>query len=204
MTAEDKLRSLVLAPYLIKATALIGNARYVGGNQFRHAFATLGILLDYKYFSNSVLLKASVVHDLFEDIPSTDRSILRNLDSDGEMVTSLVLEMTKDENESKATYLKRILETGSYNAKVLKVADRISNLTDINRSIFSDNKIAQYLDETEEYVIPMAQQVNQDMVLELTDLIKKRRTMIKKVYKLPWLNFRFKFNFFRFFISTLF
>ncbi len=149
MTAEEKLRSLVLAPYIIKATALIGTARYVGGNQFRHAFATLGILLDYKYFSNPVLLKASLVHDLFEDIPSTDRSILRNLDSDGEMVTRLVLEMTKNENESKANYLKRILETGSVNAKILKIADRISNLTDINRSIFSDKKISQYLDETE-------------------------------------------------------
>ena len=179
MTAEDKLRSLVLAPYIIKATALIGNERYVGGNQFRHAFATLGILLDYKYFSNSVLLKASVVHDLFEDIPSTDRSILRHLDADGVEVTQLVLELTKDENETKATYLKRILETGSYNAKILKVADRISNVTDINRSIFSDTKITQYLDETEQYVLPMAQQVNQDMVRELTDLIEKRRSMIK-------------------------
>lgn len=178
MTAENKLRSLVLAPYLVKATALIGKERYVGGNQFRHAFATLGILLDYKYFSNSVILKASLVHDLFEDIPSTDRSILRNLDSDGEMVTHLVLEVTKDENESKANYLKRILEKGSFNAKVLKVADRISNLTDINRSIFSDNKITKYLDETEQFVVPMAQQVNHDMVIELTDLIKKRRLML--------------------------
>ena len=180
MTAEDNLRSLVLAPYIIKATALIGNARYVGGNQFRHAFATLGILLDYKYFSNSVLLKAALVHDLFEDIPSTDISILRYLDSDGEKVTKLVLEVTKDPNETKANYLKRILETGSFNAKTLKVADRISNLTDINKSIFSDLRITQYLNETEQYVIPMAQQVNQDMVRELTDLVRKRRIMLSE------------------------
>jgi GTP pyrophosphokinase len=178
MTAEDKLRTLVLAPYIVKATALIGKARYVGGNQFRHAFATLGIFLDYKYLSNPVLLKASLVHDLFEDIPSTDRSILRDLDSDGEKVTNLVLELTKDENESKATYLKRILEEGSFEAKILKVADRISNLTDINRSIFSDKRISNYLDESEQFVLPMAHQVNQDMVIELTDLIKKRRLMI--------------------------
>ncbi len=178
MTAEDKLRSLVLAPYIIKATALIGKARYVGGNQFRHAFATLGILLDYKYFSNPILLKASLVHDLFEDIPSTDKCILCDLDSDGDDVTLLVLELTKDKNESKATYLNRILETGSFNAKILKVADRISNLTDINRSIFSVKKITQYLDESELYVLPMARQVNQDMVVELTDLIEKRRAML--------------------------
>lgn len=180
MTAEEKLRSLVLAPYLIKATALIGNARHVGGNQFRHAWATLGILLDYKYFSNPVLLKASLIHDLFEDIPNSDQWAIRYLDSDGERVTELVLEVTKDKMETKANYLKRILEKGSFNAKILKSADRISNLTDINRSIFSDLKITQYLDETEQYVVPMARQVNQDMVIELTDLIRKRRAMLTR------------------------
>jgi GTP pyrophosphokinase len=180
MTSEEELRHLVLAPYIIKATALIGNERHVGGNQFRHAFATLGILLDYKYFSNSVLLKAALVHDLFEDIPSTDKSILRDLDPDGEMVTKLVLEVTKDPLESKATYLKRLLETGSFDAKTLKIADRISNLTDINKSVFSDIKISQYLDETEQFVIPMAKEVNNDMVRELTDLIKKRRVMLSE------------------------
>ena len=180
MTSEEKLKALVLAPYIIKATALIGYARHVGGNQFRHAFATLGILLDYKYFENSVLLKASLVHDLFEDIPSTDRSILKNIDSEGEMVTNLVNELTKKENELKATYLKRILQTGSENAKILKSADRISNLTDINRTIFTDSKISQYLDETEEFVVPMAQQVNKNMVIELRDLIAKRRKMVSQ------------------------
>ncbi len=178
MTAEENIRSLVLAPYIVKATALIGIERYVGGNQFRHAFATLGILLDYKFFSNAVLLKAALVHDLFEDIPSTDKSILLHLDLDGEKVTQLVLEVTKDENETKANYLKRILDTGSNNAKTLKVADRISNITDLNQNIFSDIKISQYLDETEQYVIPMAKEVNKDMVRELTDLIQKRRKML--------------------------
>lgn len=178
MTAEEKLRSLVLAPYLIKATALIGKARHVGGNQFRHAFATLGILLDYKYFSNDVLLKASLIHDLFEDVPDTDEWSIRNLDADGHRVANLVLEVTKLQSETKAAYLKRVLETGSTDAKILKVADRISNLTDINKSIFPASKISLYLDETEKYVLPMAQQVNRDMVIELTDLIAKRREMI--------------------------
>lgn len=181
MTAEENLRSITLSPYLIKATALIGKVRYVGGNQFRHAFATLGILMDYKYFSNSVLLKASLVHDLFEDIPSTDRSSLINLDSDGVAVTKLVLEVTKSDDELKETYLKRILEIGSDNAKTLKVADRISNLTDMNRSIFSKEKMTKYLDETEEFVIPMAKQVNSEMVTELRDLVESRRLMITDI-----------------------
>jgi GTP pyrophosphokinase len=181
MTAEENLSSITLTPYLIKATALIGKDRHVGGNQFRHAFATLGILMDYKYFSNSVLLKASLVHDLFEDIPSTDRNSLLHLDSDGFEVTKLVLEVTQHTNESKANYLKRVLSKGSYHAKLLKVADRISNLTDMNRSIYSKAKMTRYLDETEQYVMPMAEDVNNDMVIELRDLIKSRREMIDAI-----------------------
>lgn len=181
MTAEENLRSITLTPYLIKATALIGKARHVGGNQFRHAFATLGILMDYKYFSNSVLLKASLVHDLFEDIPSTDRTSLLHLDSEGFEVTKLVLEVTKHPDETKASYLKRILRKGSVNAKILKVADRISNLTDVNRSIYTKAKMTEYLDETELYVLPMAEQVNENMVKELRDLINSRREMIKAI-----------------------
>ena len=66
-----------------------------------------------------------------------------------------------------------------YNAKLLKCADRISNLTDLHRDTQSDQKISDYLDETEKYVIPMAQQVNTDMVIELTDLVRRRREFLK-------------------------
>lgn len=176
---EKTLINLVLAPYIMKATALIGTGRRVGGNQFRHGFATLGILLDYKYFSNSILLKASVIHDLIEDVPSTDIEKLREIDRDADQVVNLVLEVTRANDESKTQYLKRILETGTTNAKILKVADRISNLTDLNSDSTSEDKIVNYLNETELYVLPMARQVNNDMVTELTDLITRRRNLIR-------------------------
>lgn len=172
------LSNLTLAPYIIKATALIGIERKVGGNQFRHAFATLGILLDYKFFSDSVLLKASVIHDLIEDVPGTDQQALRHIDAEANQVVDLVLEVTKPTDMVKGNYLNRILVNGSRNAKLLKVADRISNLTDLHRDIFSDQKITDYLDQTEQYVLPMAKEVNADMVKELTDLIRKRRALI--------------------------
>jgi len=68
----EKLKNLVLAPYILKATALIGKQRNVGGNQFRHAMATFAILLDYKLFDDPILLKAAVIHDLIEDVPETN------------------------------------------------------------------------------------------------------------------------------------
>ena len=52
MDATEKLRNLVLAPYIIKATALIGKRRVTGGNMFRHQIATMGIIFDYKLFDN--------------------------------------------------------------------------------------------------------------------------------------------------------
>jgi hypothetical protein len=179
MTSEEKLKNLILAPYIIKATALIGIQRGVGGNQFRHAMATMAILLDYKFFDNYVLLKASVIHDLLEDVPETNEMDIRVIDGQADQVLELVKEVTRSKNIVKADYLKKILENGSMNAKILKCADRISNLTDLHRGIRTDDQIRQYLDETEKYVIPMAQQVNENMFKELTDLVARRRKLLK-------------------------
>jgi len=179
MTALETLKNLVLAPYILKATALISVERAVGGNQFRHCFSTLGILLDYKFFTDSILLKASLLHDLLEDLPETQVDEIRWIDSDGADVVQLVLEVTKRKDETKEQYLQRLLEYGSRNAMLLKCADRISNLTDLHRDIQSEQKISDYLDQTEKYVIPMARRVNTDMLIELTDLIAKRRRILR-------------------------
>lgn len=179
MNDLEILKNLVLAPYILKATALIGVQRKVGGNQFRHCFSTLGILLDYKYYNNSVLLKSSLLHDLLEDLPETHINEIRWIDDESQRVVDLVLEVTKRSNETKPQYLQRVLNSGSKYALLLKSADRISNLTDLHCDTHSDQKISDYLDQTEEFVIPMALQANADMVIELTDLVTKRRGLLK-------------------------
>jgi GTP pyrophosphokinase len=170
----------VLAPYIMKATSLIGVSRKCGGNQFRHQFAVLGILLDYKYFDDPVLLKASLLHDLFEDWGEEQIEDIRNLDPDGNAVIELVKEVTKSKDEPKDVYLKRILETGSTRAKILKCADRISNLTDLHLDTHTAGKISAYLEQTEKYIIPMALSIsNIDFVKELADLIIHRRLLVE-------------------------
>ncbi len=172
---KDILAGMVIAPYLQKATALRGVKRYVGGNQFRHAFATLAILIDYHYM-DAVLLKASVIHDLIEDVKCTSYDEIREIDKDGQLVLELVLEVTRRKTETKEDFLKRILMEGSDSAKVLKCADRISNLTDLHPDIFDKEYIKNMMSDTKKWVIPMAQQVNQDMLFELQDLIRRRET----------------------------
>lgn len=181
MNDLEALRNLVLAPYIMKATALIKVERKVGGNQFRHSFSTLGILLDYRYYNDRVLLKASLLHDFLEDLPEARVDEIRWIDHDGPRVVDLVLEVTKLNKETKIQYLHRILSTGSQNAFILKCADRISNLTDLHRDTHTDQKISDYLDQTEKFVIPMAKRVNEDMVIELTDLVAKRREILKMI-----------------------
>jgi len=174
-TEKNALEKMVLAPYIQKATALRGKYRYVGGNQFRHALGTFAILLDYHYI-DPVLLKASIIHDVFEDVKCVSPEEIIYLDKDGAEVYKLVQEVTRSSNETKDQFLERILKKGSKNAKILKCADRISNLTDLHTDIFDKEFIKKYIVESKNWVIPMAEEVNEDMLYELKDIIRRRET----------------------------
>jgi GTP pyrophosphokinase len=171
---EKILSNITLAPYIFKAMALIGVRRKAGSNMFRHQISTLGILLDYKII-DPVLLKAAIIHDLFEDaqgLPGVSRDEIVRLDADGPAVYDLVMEVTRVK-EPKPVFLERIMKTGSPNAKILKLADRLSNLYSlgfVNEEAF----IRRYLAETKESILPYAKQINPDMHRELSDLIADR------------------------------
>jgi len=179
MSDLDLLKNLVLAPYILKATALIRISRKVGGNQFRHSFSTLGILLDYKYFTDSVLLKASLIHDLMEDGSQagfTDFNRIVATDHDGEDVYDLVQEMTRrtngNEEEQKAIFLERIMQNGTRHAKLLKLADRLSNVN----SLFSTNNkefIKRYCRETRDHIMPYAYKIDKRVACELEKSLNK-------------------------------
>lgn len=173
----QQLGDIRLAPYMQLATGLIGKARHAGGNMFRHQMDTLAILIDYGYI-DAVLLKASVVHDTVEDIEGFDKNLIINADGDGQKVLDLVLEVTRREDEDKRQFLHRILDTGSQQAKVLKCADRISNM--ISLGYVTDPKfIERYCDETEYFLLPMALEVDFNMYQELISLIMTRRRYLE-------------------------
>ncbi len=173
----QQLKHIILAPYMQLSTGLIGKSRHAGGNMFRHQIDTLGILIDYGYI-DSVLLKAALVHDTVEDIPSFDRNEIINADSDGKEVLDLVLEVTRREDETKRSFLQRIIDTGSQKAKILKCADRISNM--ISLGFVTDPEfIERYCDETEYFLLPMALEIDYNMYHELISLIMTRRRYLE-------------------------
>jgi (p)ppGpp synthase/HD superfamily hydrolase len=176
---EQSLRALTLAPYIVKAMALIGVKRRAGSNMFRHQLSTMAILLDYKII-DPILLKAAVIHDLFEDaagLPGVTREEIERLDADGPAVYNLVMEVTQGTidgvPESKAAYLSRVMQRGSDRARVLKVADRISNITALG-FVHDTRFVRKYLDETRTQVLPYVERINADMFRELSDLLISR------------------------------
>jgi GTP pyrophosphokinase len=164
MSFESSLAEMRLAPYIVKAMALVGVQRRGGSNMFRHQMSTLGILLDYKMI-DPVLLKASLIHDLFEDaigLPGVSQDEITSIDADGPAVYALVMEVTirsvDGVKEPKSEYLLRLMRQGSPRAQLLKLADRISNLTALGFV----------------HVLPYAAAVNADMFRELSDLVASR------------------------------
>ena len=176
---QRALAGITLAPYIVKASALIGIRRRGGSNMFRHQMSTLAILLDFKY-NDAVLLKAAVIHDLFEDaatLPGVTETEIRNLDADGPDVYALVMEVTirtaNGVTEPKEVYLRRVMLQGSRQARILKLADRISNLTAlgfVNDQAF----VRRYVEQTREHILPYAAAINADMYKELSDLVASR------------------------------
>jgi (p)ppGpp synthase/HD superfamily hydrolase len=180
---EHLLCHITMAPYIVKAMALIGVKRRGGSNMFRHQISTFGILLDYKVI-DPVILKAALIHDLFEDapgMPGVTEADITSIDADGSEVYALVMEVTvrtvDGVKEPKSEYLLRLMQHGSPRAKQLKLADRISNLTALG-FVHDVAFVKRYLHETRTYILPYAENINANMFRELSDLVASRSQQV--------------------------
>jgi GTP pyrophosphokinase len=183
---ERSLAQTTLAPYIVKAMALIDLPRKAGSNMFRHQMSTLAILLDYKIV-DSVLLKASVIHDLFEELgsqPWVTRGSITTIDADGPSVYDLVMEVTirtvDGVREPKSEFLERIMTSGSDRAKKLKLADRISNLITLG-FVTERAFVERYTCETRDHILPFSEAVNPNMHKELSDLVQNRTDQLARL-----------------------
>ncbi|RPJ62163.1 MAG: bifunctional (p)ppGpp synthetase/guanosine-3',5'-bis(diphosphate) 3'-pyrophosphohydrolase [Acidobacteria bacterium] len=177
------LARITMGPYISKAMALIGKSRKAGSNMFRHQLDTMAILVDYKMI-DPILLKAAVIHDLFEEccgMPGVSRQEIVGVDADGQAVYDLVMEVTLRERdgkrEPKSEFLKRIMETGSPRAKMLKLADRISNLISLG-FVHDDQFVRDVLAETRQFILPYAERINPNMYREMYDLVADRENKL--------------------------
>ena len=151
---------------------------------FRHQMDTMAILLNYGY-TQPVLLKAALVHDIVEDAYVTGFYAFEEIaaiDDDGREVMALVNEVTQRESdgirEPKGEFLLRIMIHGSEESKILKMADRISNITSLPCA--EDIRfISGYISETEKYIQPYALEVNAAMAEEIRERIRSMKKTLQ-------------------------
>lgn len=165
------LSGLALEPYLHLALGLARLPRKGGGTMFRHQMDTLAVLLEYGH-RDPVLLRAAVVHDVLEDLPDVGEAAFAAL-PDGAEVLAVVREVSRGPDEPKATFLRRVHREGSRRARLLKVADRISNLGNLGQS-GDPAFVRRYVLESALEVYPTAQEVSPEMAAAMRELLEQR------------------------------
>ena len=161
-----------LWPYIELSRYLVKKERKGFGTMFRHQVETFAILIEFGY-DDPVLLKAALIHDLFEDghkVGFTVFDTVITTDDDGKEVYNLVLELSirivNNVEEPKAAFLERIMQDGSQRARLLKLADRLSNITNLLATRDMAFK-RRYIDETKKHIMPYADQIDKNIAKEL-------------------------------------
>ena len=111
-----------------------GQTRADGSPYVNHPIRVSEIVAKYKPSSNSNILKAgALLHDVLEDTYTSYRELI---DKFGLVVASLVMEVTSSDFVSKMVgkqiYLSHKMRYMSSYALVIKLADRLDNLTDVH------------------------------------------------------------------------
>lgn len=167
-----------LWPYIELSRCLVKKERKGFGNMFRHQIETLSILIENGY-DDPKMLKAALTHDLLEDghkVGFNDFEKVKTIDEDGMEVYNLVQELSiriiNHTKEPKAVFLERIMNEGSQRAKIIKLADRLSN---INALLATRDLtfIKRYLNETKKHIMPYAGKIDKNIAAELDKSISK-------------------------------
>lgn len=96
-----------------------------------HPIALANVLANEGGVTNLTALCAAVLHDTVEDTDSTEQELIQRFGSD---IASVVMEVTDDKSLDKARRKELQVEHAphlSYAARLVKLADKISNLRDI-------------------------------------------------------------------------
>lgn len=141
-----------------------------------HAFA-LGIADDN-------LVSACLLHDCLEDTPATEDDLKWLSEEAMEAVKLVTFEQLegKSKEESKKIYYKKISKNGL--ASMVKLLDRCNNVSQMAIG-FKKGKMAEYIDETEEYVLPLLEKVKHeyDEYYNATFLLKYQMLSVLETLK---------------------
>ncbi len=139
-------------------------------NSVVHPLRVVSILraAGFSEFEDSDIMIAALFHDLIED-ESVKRDTIKNLF--GYKVADIVEELSRPEGRDKTEWLKS-LKFSSKEAKAIKLADRIDNLRDMEKSKFEPSELKDYAEQGK-IVLESCADANQELAFELKLIIQK-------------------------------
>ena len=129
-----------------------------------------------------LMCKAAWLHDVIEDCPKITKE--RIIDETDESTYNLVLELTNPSKGSKAPRAVRKrqdrdhLAIASWEAKIIKLVDRIVNLSDVHQS--PDKDFAVLYAQESELLLDCIKDADESLTKELMSLILTYRSSLKE------------------------
>lgn len=121
----------------------------------------------FNEFDNPEILIAALFHDLIEDTEITKEIIESKF---GKRISTIVGELSKNPNQTKENYLKS-LKNVSKEAQIIKMADRIDNLLDMDISNWDRAKKEKYAKHGE-LILEICGNSNLKLSKKLSEVIK--------------------------------
>ncbi|XP_062604996.1 guanosine-3',5'-bis(diphosphate) 3'-pyrophosphohydrolase MESH1-like isoform X2 [Saccostrea cucullata] len=150
-----------------------------GTPYINHPIGVANILTQEAGITDVAVIQAALLHDTVEDTNTTFEEILDNF---GEEVTGLVREVTDDKNLPKLERKQQQIDHAphtSYKAKLVKLADKLYNLRDLNRCTpcgWQESRVKEYFQWAKK-VVDGLKGTNQAMENSLDELFKERDIM---------------------------
>ena len=138
---------------------------------------SLANILAQRWVIDENVLCAAILHDTIED---TETTVGELQDHFGEKITSIVLEVTDDKSLEKSVRKQKQVEhaaTISHEAKLVKLADKIANITDIINTPpvdWSSDRKKEYFDWAKA-VVDNLRGAHQGLEKDFDDLINKAK-----------------------------
>ena len=138
---------------------------------------SLANILAQRWVIDENVLCAAILHDTIEDTETTVDELQEHF---GEKITSIVLEVTDDKSLEKSVRKQKQVEHAasiSHEAKLVKLADKIANITDIINTPpadWSTNRKKEYF-EWAKAVVDNLRGAHQGLEKDFDDLINKAK-----------------------------
>jgi guanosine-3',5'-bis(diphosphate) 3'-pyrophosphohydrolase len=147
-----------------------------------HPIAVAKIISEIGNIEDPEILAAALLHDTIEDTKTTPEELIENF---GERVCHLVQEVTDDKTLPKLERKQRQIDHAkeiSKDAALIKLGDKISNVTDITYTPpthWDNERRLEYLEWAEE-VINNCPKVNEALENHFAEVVRKGKNLINE------------------------